>query len=276
MEWTLRSGERIPAMGFGTYQTQDTALLREAVRAGFRYFDTASFYGTEEVLGEALSGSGLGREEYLVATKLWKTEMGAERAREALENSLRRLGLEYVDFYLIHWPKPAPDAAGWEELDLETWAAMADLQREGKVRHIGVSNFLPHHLENLVKSGAPVPEVDQIEFHPGYLQRETLDYCRARGILPQAWSPLGRRRMLEHPAVAALAEKYGASPAQICLGFAMEMGVMPLPKASSYERMRENLAAQELVLSPEDVENLAAMEQAGWSGEHPDRPRVRT
>ena len=274
MEWTLSGGEKIPAIGFGTYKTQDTLALREAIRAGYRYFDTASFYGTEELLGEALSGSGLPREAFLVATKLWKTEMGAAKARVALENSLRRLGLSYVDFYLIHWPKPAPDAANWEELDLETWETMIRLRQEGKVRHIGVSNFLPHHLENLLRSGV-APAVDQIEFHPGYIQRETVDFCRERGILPQAWSPLGRRRMLEHPLVAELAEKYRAAPAQICLRFAIEMGVMPLPKASGFERMRENLAAQELSLERTDVERLASMEQAGWSGEHPDRERVR-
>ena len=271
-EWTLSNGLSLPAVGFGTYKAAGEEAVDAAFEAGYRYFDTAAFYGNEEAVGRALTRQP--REQWQVATKIWKTELGYDKAWASFEGSLRRLGTEYVDVLLIHWPKAAPNDPDWQRLDRETWRAMEEMQAQGLARTIGVSNFLPHHMENLGVTANVPPAIDQIEFHPGYLQEETLDYCRAHGIQVQAWSPLGRMRMMGHPLLVELAEKYGVSPAQICLRFALEMGVMPLPKSSDPRRMAENLALSSFSLEPVDVERIRGMEEAGWSGEHPDRERV--
>lgn len=270
--WTLSDGVSLPAVGYGTYKAAGEEAVAAAFAAGYRYFDTAAFYGNEEAVGRALNRQP--REQWQVATKIWKTELGYDKAWASFEGSLRRLGMEYVDVLLIHWPKADPGDPDWQRLDRETWRAMEEMQAQGLAGTIGVSNFLPHHLESLQVTAHVPPAIDQIEFHPGYLQEETLDYCRAHGIQVQAWSPLGRMRMMGHPLLAELAEKYGVSPARICLRFALEMGVMPLPKSSDPKRMAENLEVFSFSLEPSDVERIRGMEQTGWSGEHPDRERV--
>ena len=184
------------------------------------------------------------------------------------------LETDYLDLYLIHWPLPEPGYKEWKELDKETWRAMEELYQSGKVRAIGLSNFLPHHIENILDSCTVRPAVDQIEYHPGYSQEAVVQYCKERKILVQAWSPIGRRRVLEEPLVQMLADKYGVSSAQICLKFASQRGIIPLPKSSSAERMKENLDLHSFELEEEDIWRLATMPQAGWSGEHPDRERV--
>ena len=188
---------------------------------------------------------------------------------------MERLGLEYLDLYLIHWPRPDLQRADWRELDARVWSFLEDLYQKGVVRAIGVSNFLPHHLMSLSAHSSLRPMVNQLEYHPGYSQEAAVAYCQARNILVQAWSPLGKRRVLGDPLVCSLAEKYGASPAQICLKFALQRGVVPLPKSSSRQRMEENLAAQSLTLTQEELSRIRTMPQTGWSGEHPDRERVR-
>ena len=272
--YSLQSGVRIPALGFGTYKAGDPAILRAAVEAGYRLFDSASFYGTEAALGESVRTSGISREEFFLSTKLWKTEMGYENAKAALRRSLETLGTEYLDLYLIHWPKPTPDYPEWRELIRGTWRAMEESVRAGIVRSIGVSNFLPHHLEVLLADARILPDVNQLEFHPGYTQKAAADYCREHKIRVQAWSPLGRLRMIEDPLLAEIAASHGVSPAQVCLRYAVEEGVIPLPKASAPERMRENLDVFSFSLTAEEKMRLATMPPVGWSGEHPDRERV--
>lgn len=276
--YILENGVKIPAVAFGTYKAADgksADVIRTAIETGYRYFDTASFYGTESYLGEAIRQSGIPREEFFITSKLWKTEMGYENVRAAFEGSLENLQTDYLDMYLIHWPKPDPDYREWRELDAGTWRAMEELYEEGKVRSIGLSNFLPHHIENLLKTCRIKPMADQIEYHPGYSQEAAVRYCQDRNILVQAWSPLGRQRVMEEPLVNELAEKYGVTPAKICLKFAVQRGIVPLPKASSAGRMRENLDLFSFEMEEEDLWRLATMPQAGWSGEHPDRPRVK-
>lgn len=268
----LRDGAALPAVGYGTYKAAGEEAVAAAYAAGYRYFDTAAFYGNEEAVGRALGRYP--REAWQVATKIWKTELGYDRAWASAEESLRRLGVDYVDVLLIHWPKRTPDDPDWQRLDRETWRAMEEMRDQGMVKTIGVSNFLPHHLESLFVTANVPPAIDQIEFHPGYLQAETVDFCRREGILVQAWSPLGRMRLTGHPLLAELGEKYGVSPARICLRFALELGVMPLPKSSDSRRMAENLDLFSFALEPSDVERLRGMEETGWSGEHPDRERV--
>lgn len=275
--YILNNGVEIPAIAFGTYKAADgksADVIRAAIGAGYRYFDTASFYGTETYLAEAIRESGIPREEFFIASKLWKDEMGYENVKSAFERTLDNLETDYLDLYLIHWPLPEPGYKEWRQLDKETWKAMEELYEAGKIRAIGLSNFLPHHIENILEDCRVKPAVDQIEYHPGYSQEAAVSYCQERGILVQAWSPVGRRRVLEEPLVKELAVKYGVSPAQICLKFAVQRGIVPLPKSSSEERMKENLDLYSFDLEQDDIWRLTTMPQAGWSGEHPDRARA--
>lgn len=275
--YTLSNGVKIPAAGFGTYKAADgksAEVISTAIEAGYRCFDTASFYETEGYLAEAIEKSGIPREEFFITSKLWKTEMGYQNAKDAFERSLERLKTDYLDLYLIHWPLPEPGYEDWKRLDIETWQALEELYEAGKVRAIGLSNFLPHHIENLLANCRIKPVSDQLEFHPGYSQEAAVNYCKEHGILVQAWSPIGRRRVMEEPLVTSLAEKYGVSPARICLKYAVERGVMPIPKASTAERMKENLDLYSFEIEKEDIYRLATMPQAGWSREHPDRETV--
>lgn len=275
--YILNNGVEIPAVAFGTYKAADgksADVIRTAIEAGYRYFDTASFYGTETYLAEAVRESGISRDEIFIASKLWKTEMGYDNVKKAFERTLENLETDYLDLYLIHWPLPEPGYKEWKQLDKETWRAMEELYQEGKIRAIGLSNFLPHHIENILDDCTVRPAVDQIEYHPGYSQEAVVQYCKERDILVQAWSPIGRQRVLTEGLVQELAEKYGVSPARICLKFAVQRGIIPLPKSSSMERMKDNLDLYSFEMEQEDIWRLATMPQAGWSGEHPDRERV--
>jgi len=267
----------IPAVGFGTYKTGDGDgdVLSNAIAQGYRHFDTASFYGTEAALGQAVAESDIPREDFFLTSKLWKTEMGYDAALRAFDATLERLGTDYLDLYLIHWPRPDLELEDWAKLDWETWRALERLHESGLVRAIGVSNFLPHHLEPLLASANVAPMVDQLEFHPGYTQDEAVAFCQNHNILVEAWSPLGRNRLTGNGVLTRLAAEHGVSPAQICLRFALQRGVLPLPKSSSPERMAENLDLFSFSLTEEEMEALSTMPQTGWSGEHPDRPRVR-
>lgn len=276
--YVLNNGVQIPAVGFGTYKAADgknADVIRMAIESGYRYFDTASFYGTEPYLAEAIRESGLPRDDFFITSKLWKTELGYENVKTAFSHTLENLETDYLDLYLIHWPLPDPEYTDWKNLDRETWRAMEELCMEGKIRAIGLSNFLPHHINNILTDCRIRPAVNQIEYHPGYSQEATVSYCKDQGILVQAWSPIGRRRVLDEPLVQKLSAKYNVSPAQICLKFAVQRGIIPLPKSSALDRMKENLDLFSFEMEQEDIWRLATMPQTGWSGEHPDRERVR-
>ncbi len=274
-KFTLSNGVEIPAVGYGTYLTseKDDGTVAAALAAGYRHFDTASFYGTEQALGDALKASGVPREELFLTSKLWKDEMGYKNALAAFERSLQKLGTDYLDLYLIHWPRPDDLTAEWRQLGRDTWRALEELYRAGRVRAIGVSNFLPHHLRNLMETAEIMPMVNQIEFHPGYPQTYTVEFCKAHGILPEAWSPLGRTRVLQDERLAGIAAKYVKSVAQLCVRFALQCGVAPLPKSSSPARMQANLDVFDFVISDEDMDRILTLPQFGWSGQHPDYPR---
>lgn len=275
--YTLNNGVQIPCVAFGTYKAaadESAKVIRLAIESGYRYFDTASFYGTEKYLGEAIRESGIPRSEFFITSKVWKTEMGYEETKEAFARTLDNLGTDYLDQYLIHWPLPTPDYEDWKQLDADTWKAMEELYKEGKVRSIGLSNFLPHHIENILEHCEIAPMVDQLEYHPGYTQEAAVQYCKAHDILVQAWSPIGRGRMFGDPLFLELTEKYQVSPAKLCLRFAVQNGVIPLPKSSTMERMKENQDLFTFEISKEDMYRLRTMPQSGWSGEHPDRARV--
>lgn len=275
-KFTLSNGVEIPAVGYGTYLTseKDDGTVAAALAAGYRHFDTASFYGTEQALGDALKAAGVPREELFLTSKLWKDEMGYENALAAFERSLQKLGTDYLDLYLIHWPRTDDLTAEWRQLDHDTWRALEELYRAGRVRAIGVSNFLPHHLRNLMETAEIAPMVNQIEFHPGYPQTWNVEFCKAHGILPEAWSPLGRTRVLQDERLAGIAAKYGKTVAQLCVRFALQCGVVPLPKSSSPARMQANLDVFDFVISDEDMDRILTLPQFGWSGLHPDYPKA--
>lgn len=274
LHFTLNNALSIPTIGFGTYKASRDAMSL-AIDAGYRYFDTAAFYGNEHDLGRAVAQSGIPREDFFIASKVWKTDMGYKAAHESFSRTLENLGTDYVDVFLIHWPRPDIESKNWRELDLETWRAMEKLHSQGKIRALGLSNFLPYHAENIINNSRVFPAVAQIEFHAGHTQAFALNYYREKNILVQAWSPIGRGRVLNDELITELAAKYGISPVQVCLAFCLSEGVMPLSKASSTERLRENLQAVNITLEREDIMRLENMPPIGWSGEHPDRVRVK-
>lgn len=270
--FTLVNGVTIPAVGFGTWRAADTdgaAVVSQAIDAGYRHIDTASFYGTEESVGKAAAQSGLKREDLFITTKAWKSELGYDNILWAFEKSCKTMGVDYIDLYLIHWPLPSAGYDGWEALDRESWKAMERIYEQGGARAIGVSNFLIHHLDNILTGCNVAPMVDQVEFHPGYTQWETVEFAKAHNIQIEAWSPLGRQRLAENPLLLELAGKYGVSLAQICLKFALQCGVIPLPKSADPRRVRQNLEL-DFTLSEEDMRHIHSMPTTGWSGLHPD------
>lgn len=275
--FVLQNGVKMPRIGYGTYKCTDGSdgqIVRMALEAGYRLLDTAAVYENEEYVGKAVRESGIPRKEIFLTSKVWKTNLGYEKTKKSFEESLERLQTEYLDLFLLHWPKPASDTENWKELDRESWKALEEFYHQGKVRAIGVSNFLPHHLEALMENADVRPMVNQLELHVGYLQEAAVQYCKSWGIQVQAWSPLGRRRVLEEPAVVGMAEKYNVSPAQILLKFLLQQNLGVIPKASSMERMRQNLELPDIEITEEDLCFLRCLPQIGWSGEHPDLERV--
>lgn len=272
-EYVLNNGMTVPAIGFGTYNPNEgdnKRIILDAMEVGYRYFDTASFYGTEGTLGAAIKESGLKREELIVASKVWITELGYENTKEAFSRSMERLGLEYLDFYLIHWPRRVEGDTDWKEVDLATWKAMTELKAEGRIKALGLSNFLPHHIRNIIDNSSEFPVLDQLELHPGYSQERAVAYCKEKGILPQAWSPLGRNQVLNNPLLMTMAEKYDISVAQLCLCFLLNKDIMPIVKASTKERMLQNMSVFDIELEKDDLSILECMPQNLWLNEHPD------
>lgn len=268
----LSNGVKMPNLAFGTFKVNegdDVQIILDAINVGYRHFDTAAFYNTEEALGKAIKKSGIPREEFFITTKVWKTSMGYEGAKKSFEESLEKLDMDYVDLLLIHWPRPDAES-DWKKLDIETWKAFEEIYKEGKTKAIGVSNFLNNHMQNILDNCEVVPMVNQIEFHPGYIQKDVVDFDKEHGIVVEAWSPLGRERVFKDELLNKLAEKYGKSVAQICLAFALQMDVVPLPKSSSVERMKQNMDI-DFELEKEDFEKIVNMEEMGWSGLDPDK-----
>ena len=267
--FVLDKGVEMPFTGFGTYKVHDEKIILNALEAGYRHLDTARRYENEKIIGNALKDCGIPRRELFLTSKVWKTDLGYDNTLRSFEASLKDLGVQYLDLFLVHWPQSSPDA-DWKPVLTETWRAMERLYDEGSVTAIGVSNHLPHHLMHILKDCNTRPMVNQLEFHPGYVQAATTNFCLCQDIQVEAWSPLGRARLLENPLVLELAKKYGKTPAQICLRFCLQSNVLPLPKASSPERMKENLDIFDFDLSLEDVFRLTTMPETGWSGQHPE------
>lgn len=270
----LNNGYEIPCVGFGTWQTPDgdTAVMAvsEAIKTGYRHIDTAACYGNEVSVGQGIKKSGIEREKLFVTSKVWNTERGYEKIIAAFEKTLTDLGLDYLDLYLIHWPASSSQYDNWEKINLETWKALTELYKAGKIKSIGVSNFMPHHLEALMKTEVP-PMVNQIEYRPGLNQEETVDYCKKHGILVEAWSPLGTGRMLNNETLKFIAGKYGKSVAQLCIRWCLQNGVLPLPKSVTPARIVENADVFDFDITAEDMSDINAMPYFGGSGLHPDK-----
>ena len=271
--FVLNNGVRLPCIGFGTYKAQEgqttVDAIKTALQVGYRHVDTASFYQNEVSVGKAIKESGLDRKDIFVTTKLWTNERGYRQAKQALEDSLNRLELDYIDMQLIHWPASPNKQDDWIIVNLATWQAMQEGVEQGKIRAIGVSNFLKHHLQALVKSDV-IPAVNQIEYHPGLNQSETIDFCKKYGVQIQAWSPLARGRLNDHPLLNQIAQKYGKSVQQICIKWCLQNGVNPLPKSVTPQRIKQNAEVFDFVLSDDDMLAITNMPPCAAGGRHPD------
>ncbi|MGW0514326.1 aldo/keto reductase [Streptomyces olivaceoviridis] len=264
---TLHNGVEIPQLGFGVFQVPDAetaAAVSAALEAGYRSIDTAAIYGNESGVGKALAGSGIPRGDLFVTTKLWNADQGYDATLKAFDAGLERLGLDYVDLYLIHWPTPARD------LYRESWKAIEKLVADGRIRAAGVSNFQPAHLKRLLDGADLVPVVNQIELHPGLQQSELRALHADLGIATEAWSPLAQGAVLGDEAITAIAARHGKSPAQVVLRWHLQLGTIAIPKSVTPARMRENLDVFDFTLSDEEMAAMAALDRGLRTGPHPD------
>jgi diketogulonate reductase-like aldo/keto reductase len=275
--YVLSNGVEIPCIGFGTWQTPDGDVAREAVKsaikAGYTHIDTAQAYGNEESVGQGIRESGVAREDLFITTKLWNMSHSYELCKRDFEESLKKLGLDYVDLYLIHWPNPITFRDNWQEANAETWKAMEELYKEGKIRAIGISNFRQHHIDELLKTAEIKPMVNQIRLCPGETQDELVEYSRTKGMILEAYSPLGTGKIFDVPEMQALAEKYGKSIAQICIRWSLQQGYLPLPKSVTASRIEENIKVFDFELEESDVKLIAGLTGCvGVSGDPDNMP----
>jgi 2,5-diketo-D-gluconate reductase A len=264
---TLNNGIEMPQLGFGVWQVPDDEAeqaVTTALESGYRSIDTAAIYGNEEGTGKAIAASGLPREDVFVTTKLWNSDQGYDSTLRAFDTSLEKLGLDYVDLYLIHWPTPERDRY------VDSYKAFEKLHADGRVRAIGVSNFEPQHLERLIAETSIVPAVDQIELHPHLQQRAAREYHAKQGIATEAWSPLGSGKgLLEVPAIVAIARKHGRTPAQVVLRWHLQLGNVVIPKSVTPSRIKENIEVFDFSLDDEDLAAISALNEDRRLGPDP-------
>ena len=273
----LNNGTSIPILGYGTYKIKDAAdaysSVKKALDLGYRHIDTAAFYENEKYVSNAIKDfiaeGKATREDIFVTSKVWKTELGYDKTLAAFEKTMDEMQLDYLDLYLVHWPSSYAFDDDWKNTNRNTWKAMMEIYKSGRVKAIGVSNFLPHHLETIIDMDV-IPAVNQIEVNPGFLQKETVDYCHEKGILVEAWSPLGRGKSLEHPLLQELASKYGKSVAQIILRWEIQHDILPLPKSVTPSRIVENSEVFDFELSSDDMTAIDEIPPYGNSGHSPD------
>jgi 2,5-diketo-D-gluconate reductase A len=263
----LSGGTTIPQFGLGVFQIppRDTAqAVRTALELGYRHIDTAQGYGNEEGVGAGIAASGVPREEVFVTTKLDNAFHGRQESITALDESLRRLGMDYVDLYLIHWPLPAVDRY------VATWEGFQDLAKAGKARAIGVSNFQIPHLERLAAETGSMPAVNQIELHPLLQQAELRRYHQEHGIVTEAWSPLAKAEVLDHPVFVELGERHDRTPAQVVLRWHIQLGNVVFPKSTSPDRMRQNIDVFDFTLTDVDIDAISTLDKGYRTGPDPD------
>ena len=264
---TLNNGIEMPQLGFGVFQVPDdetTAAVAEALRVGYRSIDTAAVYGNEAGVGRAIAESGIDRSDLFITSKVWNSDQGFDATLRAYDKALEKLGLEQLDLYLIHWPTPERD------LYLDTWRALERIHAEGRVRAIGVSNFQPAHLDRLVAASEVVPAVNQVELHPALQNRDVIAANARHGIATEAWSPLAQGAVLRDPAVVAIAEAHGVSPAQAVLRWHLQQGRIVIPKSVTPARIAENFDVFGFELTADELDAIDALERDGRTGPHPD------
>ena len=256
----LRNGVEIPCMGLGTWQTDGPttmAAVKTALALGYRLIDTAAAYGNERSVGKSIKESGIPRDEVFITSKLRNAAHGYTATMEAFQMTISKLNVDYLDLYLIHWPNPIQFRTIWSEANAGTWKAFEELYKAKKIRAIGISNFLPHHIETLMKTADIAPMVNQLRLCPGVTQTEAVAYCKANNILVEAYSPFGTGAIFSVLEMKQLAEKYKKSVGQICLRWSIQMGFLPLPKSASVIRIKENIDIFDFELSNEDVQYIA-------------------
>ena len=246
---TLHNGVKMPYFGLGVYKIEDgndvINSVKTALKFGYRSIDTAALYENEEGVGQAIKDSGIPREEIFVTTKVWNTDHGYENTLKAFDKSIAKLGLEYVDLYLIHWPG--------KDKFVDTWRALEKLYREGLVRAIGVSNFKPHHLQTLMEKSEEKPVINQVELHPYFQQKELREFCKEHDIVVEAWSPLARGQVLDDPVLNKIGKKYGKSPAQVTLRWHLQSDIVVIPKSVTPSRIKENADIFDFELTDEEM-----------------------
>lgn len=265
---TLNNGLVMPQLGYGVFKVPEQEVyeaVREALRVGYRSIDTAMIYENEAGVGRALKDSGIPREEIFLTTKVWNKDQGYEQTLAAFETSLTKLGVDYVDLYLIHWPMPD------EDLYMDTWRALEQLYRDGKTKAIGVSNFHIPHLTRVLEEGTVVPAVNQIELHPFLSQEAIRAFCQKNGIVVEAWSPLMKGRdALTEPVITDIAARHGKTPAQVVLRWHLQHGIIAIPKSVTPSRIQENLDIFEFMLSPDDMRQIDQLNRNERTGSNPD------
>ena len=265
----LNDGHDIPQLGFGVFRVdpeETERIVSDALEVGYRHIDTAAVYGNEAGVGRAIAKSGIPRDELFITTKLWNSDQGTKSAFEAIELSLEKLGLDRVDLYLIHWPRPDLDRY------IDTWRALEQIKADGKVVSIGVSNFHVPHLERLLAETETVPAVDQLELHPAFAQRALRTFGASHGIAIEAWGPLGQGKypLFEMPPVANAAAAHGVSPAQVVVRWHLQNGIIVFPKSNSRERMAQNFDVFGFELSAEELAAIDGLDQGMRVGSDPD------
>ena len=266
MTATLHGSVEMPMHGLGVFKASDGDEVINAVHwaleDGYRLIDTASIYRNEDGVGEGIRRAGLPREEVFVTTKLWNSDQGYDTALKAFDDSLERLGLEYVDLYLLHWPKP--------DLTADSWRALEHLQEQGKARAIGVSNFEPHHLDQLMTAANVAPSVNQVELHPHLQQHDVRVAGEAIGVVPQAWSPIKQGRVLDDPTIVSIADALGVSPAQVVFRWQLQEGIATIPKSVTRERIASNGDVFSFQLDDDQMDAMRSLDRGDRIGPHPD------
>lgn len=276
MQYTkLLNNIEIPMLGYGTYKTaadeEGLEMIKDAIKAGYRHIDTAQGYKNEHLVGQAIRESGIPRNQFFVTTKVWNDNQGYDKTKESIEESLNKLNIDYIDLLLIHWPIPQGKNDEWKKLNQETWKAMEEYYDAGLIKAIGVSNFLEHHLNNLLESARIMPMVNQLEIHPYYQQQSTVKFCQDKGIIVESWGPLMRGKAFKDPKLIELAQRNNISVAQLCIRYCLDRNIVTLQKSSKFERMIDNARVFGYHLDEYTMNEIAKLDTDWCYTFHPDR-----
>lgn len=266
----MKMKNSIPQVGYGTWKLPNSdetiEIVSNAINCGYRLIDTAYAYNNEEIIAKGIKASKIDRKELFIQGKLWNADRGYENIINACKRTINNLDCKYLDLYLMHWPASPALYENWKEINNETWKAFEYLHETGLVKNIGVCNFKKHHLESLIKNCKIKPLVNQIEFHPGFMQEEIVNFCKENEIIVEAWSPLGSGKMLKREALKKIADKYNVSVAKLCIKWCIQNGTIPIPKSTKIENMKDNLDVFNFEINDEDMEEINKMPYMGGSG----------